>query len=67
MQALFNGSADTIQSAALIPLVTNEDSKQCLGLVAIGSNDAARFSADMDTHFLAHLAKVLTRVINLHL
>lgn len=67
MQALFNGSADAIQSAALMPLVTNEESKQCLGLVAIGSNDAARFSADMDTLFLAHLAKVLTRVINQHL
>ena len=67
MQSLFNGSADTIQSAALMPLVINEDSKQCLGLVAIGSKDAARFSADMDTLFLAHLAKVLTRVINQHL
>ena len=67
MQALFNDTADTIKSAALMPLVTAEDSKQCLGLVAIGSKDAARFSADMDTLFLAHLAKVLTRVINQHL
>ena len=67
MQALFNGSADSIQSAALMPLVTNHDSKQCLGLVAIGSKDASRFSADMDTLFLDHLSKVLTRVINQHL
>jgi uncharacterized protein YigA (DUF484 family) len=64
MQSLFKDSVDTIQSAALIPLVKNEDSKQCVGLVAVGSKDVARFSADMDTLFLAHLAKVLTRVIN---
>lgn len=67
MQALFNDSPESIQSAALLPMVTNEESEQCLGMVAIGSKDVLRFSADMDTLFLAHLARVLTRVINLHL
>lgn len=67
MQALFKETAGTIHSVALIPLLKDEDSKQCIGLVAIGSKDAKRFSADMDTLFLSHLAKVLTRVINLHL
>lgn len=65
-QALFDDAAESIESAALIPLVASDDSKQCLGLVAIGSKDVTRFSADMDTLFLAHLAKVLTRVINQH-
>ena len=67
MQALFNDSSESIKSVALIPLVTSEDSKECQGLVAIGSSDVMRFSADMDTLFLAHLAKVLTRIINQHL
>ena len=67
MQALFNATAETIKSVALIPLVTSEESKECQGLVAIGSSDVMRFSADMDTLFLAHLAKVLTRIINQHL
>jgi uncharacterized protein YigA (DUF484 family) len=67
MQALFKDSTESIKSVALIPLVTSEDSKECQGLVAIGSNDVMRFSADMDTLFLAHLAKVLTRIINQHL
>jgi len=67
MQALFNDTAEKINSVALIPLIKTEDSKQCMGLVAIGSKEASRFSADMDTLFLSQLAKVLTRVINLHL
>ena len=65
LQALFSDPA-SIQSAALMPLVSGKNNKQCLGLVAIGSKDVMRFSADMDTLFLAHLAKVLARVINLH-
>ena len=67
MQALFNDTAEKINSVALIPLIKDEDSKQCVGLVAIGSKETSRFSADMDTMFLSHLAKVLTRVINMHL
>ncbi|MGD8525828.1 MAG: DUF484 family protein [Thioalkalispiraceae bacterium] len=67
MQALFQDAAEKIQSVALLPLVYKEDSKQSIGLLAIGSSDGARFSADMDTLFLSHLAKVLTRVINQHL
>ena len=66
LQVLFSDPA-SIQSAALMPLISGENNKQCLGLVAIGSKDIQRFSADMDTLFLAHLSKVLTRVINQHL
>lgn len=66
-KALFDAAADKIHSVALLPLITADDSKQSIGLVAIGSKEATRFSADMDTLFLSHLAKVLTRVINHHL
>ncbi|MGD8927252.1 MAG: DUF484 family protein, partial [Thioalkalispiraceae bacterium] len=66
MQVLFNDAAESIKSAALMPLLTNKGNKECLGLVAIGSKDVTRFSADMDTLFLDHLAMVLTRMINQH-
>ena len=67
MQALFDDEAEPIGSVALLPLTLSDDSKQCLGLVAIGSFDEARFTADMDTLFLSHLARVFTRVINQHI
>lgn len=66
MQALFDDVAEQIHSVALVPLVTSESSKQCLGLLAIGSKDSHRFAADMDTMFLEHLGNVLTRVIKHH-
>ena len=33
------------------------------GLVAVGSSDAARYSSDMDTLFLQHLADVIQRLL----
>lgn len=64
IQALFKDAAESVNSAALMPLVGN---KECLGLVAIGSKDVTRFSADMDTLFLTHLSRVLTRMVNQYL
>jgi len=66
-QALFGDAAEHIKSVALLPLLNVGDNKICEGLIAIGSKDGQRFTKGMDTLFLAHLAKVLTRVINLHL
>ncbi|HEB87618.1 MAG TPA: DUF484 family protein [Gammaproteobacteria bacterium] len=67
VQALFNDAAEGIQSSALIPLLVNEQSRKCYGLLAIGSHDAGRFRADMGTLFLSHLGKVLARVLSQHL
>ena len=67
VEALFGDAAEGIQSAALIPLLLNEQSKKCYGLLAIGSHDAGRFRADMGTLFLSHLGKVLSRVLSQHL
>ncbi|MDR9437847.1 MAG: DUF484 family protein [Thiohalophilus sp.] len=67
LDALFNDYADVVRSAALIPLVESESSKQCVGLLAIGSQDPQRFRANMGTLFLSHLSHVLTRILKLHL
>ncbi len=67
VSALFADAAEGIQSAALIPLLVSEQSKKCYGLLAIGSQDAGRFRADMGTLFLSHLGNVLSRVLSQHL
>ena len=65
MHALF-GDAD-IQSASVIPLAKNKNSKNCYGIIAIGSYDPNRFRSDMGTLFLSLLGKVLTRILKRHL
>ncbi len=51
--------AGEIGSAALMPLSNGEE----LGLIAVGSSDANRYSTDMGTLFLSHIADVLVRLI----
>ncbi len=65
MQALFN-DAD-IQSAGIVPLAKDKNSKNCYGIIAIGSYDPQRFRADMGTLFLSLLGQVLTRILKRHL
>jgi len=65
MQALFD-DAD-IQSAGIVPLAKNQKSKNCYGIIAIGSYDPLRFRADMGTLFLSLLGQVLTRILKRHL
>jgi len=65
MQALFD-DAD-IQSAGVVPLAKEKDSKNCYGIIAIGSYDPQRFRADMGTIFLSLLGQVLTRILKQHL
>ncbi len=67
LDALFNDASEEIKSAALIPLVADDSSKRCLGLLAIGSTDSSRFRASMGTVFLSQLGKVLTRIIKMKL
>lgn len=63
LESLFSDEAGQIASAALIPLVTNEDSTTCYGLLAIGSHESDRFRADMGTLFLSQIGKILSRVL----
>lgn len=65
MQSLFD-DAD-IQSAGIVPLIQDDNSKHCYGIIAIGSYDPHRFRADMGTLFLSLLGKVLTRILMRHL
>ncbi len=67
LESLFNDDAGNIASAALIPLVENENSVSCYGMVAIGSHDRERFRADMGTLFLSQLGKILSRVLKNYL
>lgn len=66
LQALFTEGANEIASAALVPLVESDTSTHSYGMLAIGSQQADRFRADMGTQFLAHLGKIIARIIKNH-
>jgi uncharacterized protein YigA (DUF484 family) len=51
--------AGDVGSAALVPLGENGE----LGLVAVGSSDAGRYSSSMGTLFLSHIADVILRLL----
>ncbi len=51
--------AKDIGSAALMPLAASDE----LGLVAVGSSDANRYSNNMGTLFLTHIADVIVRLL----
>ena len=63
LESLFSDEAGYIGSAALIPLVESEKSSTCYGMLAIGSHEQDRFRADMGTHFLTQIGKILARVL----
>lgn len=68
LESVFNEEKGRIRSAALIPLIANDEpNAPALGLLAIGSLDKDRFRSDMGTLFLNQLGKVLTRVLSWHL
>ena len=48
-----------VGSAALMPLAKGEQ----LGLIAVGSSDANRYSSAMGTLFLSHIAEVIVRLL----
>ena len=51
--------ATDIGSAALMPLANGSE----LGLIAVGSSDANRYSGAMGTLFLGHVAEVIVRLL----
>jgi hypothetical protein len=61
-QLLFNERTEAIQSVACLPL----GHEPCAGLLAIGSEDANRFHADMATDYLSFLGEVFMRVLRYH-
>ena len=52
--------AGDVGSAALMPLVAGGEE---LGLVAVGSSDASKYSSNMGTLFLTHIADVVVRLL----
>lgn len=59
---LFTDSAEAIQSVVCLPL----GHEPCAGLLAIGSNDANRFHADMGTDYLRFLGEIFMRGLRQH-
>ncbi|QFU77126.1 DUF484 family protein [Halioglobus maricola] len=55
---LFPDAGD-VGSAALVPLVKNGQ----VGILAVGSSDANKYSSNMDTLFLSHIAEVVARLL----
>lgn len=51
--------AGDVGSAALMPLVNGTE----LGIIAVGSSDAGRYSSNMGTLFLTHIADVIVRIL----
>lgn len=55
---LFPDASD-IGSAALMPLCSSGE----LGLIAVGSSDAGKYSSNMGTLFLTHIADIIVRLL----
>lgn len=52
-------NAKEMGSAALMPLSNGSE----LGLIAVGSSDANRYSSNMGTLFLSHIADIMVRIL----
>ena len=59
LEYLFGPQAEDVNSTALIPI----RSEGVLGVLAIGSTDTDRFSADMGTEYLGRLGEVISRTL----
>ncbi|MFV2059897.1 MAG: DUF484 family protein [Gammaproteobacteria bacterium] len=64
LDSLFETRADDVSSAALIPLLDNNDTRICYGMLAIGSKDRNHFHAEMGTLFLSHLGKIVAILLS---
>jgi len=60
---LFGDNAETIQSAAIIPLIAGAN----LGLIGLGANQATRFSSAMGTDFLSQIGELVSASLAVHL
>ena len=60
---LFGDDADSINSAAVIPLSAGSE----LGLVGLGSRDEAKFQISMGTDFLIQIGELVSAALAVHL
>lgn len=60
---LFEGNANNIASAAIIPLIAGAN----LGLVGLGASDAERFNVSMGTEFLSQIGDLISASLAVHL
>lgn len=60
---LFDDKAESIKSAAVIPLVAGSN----LGLIGLGANNATRFNASMGTDFLSQIGELVSASLAVHL
>jgi len=60
---LFEDNAESIQSAAIIPLIAGSN----LGLIGLGSDQVTRFSSAMGTDFLSQVGELISASLAVHL
>lgn len=60
---LFNETAESIQSVAIIPLIGGSN----LGLIGLGANDSERFKSSMGTEFLTQVGELVSAALTVHL
>lgn len=63
LRFLFGDGGVDVKSCALLPLTD----MGCVGLLAIGSEDANRFNASMGTAFLRHVSEIVSNIVAPHL
>lgn len=63
LDIVFGSLSNSIKSAAIIPL---QQDGQVFGAIAIGSNNAQHFQANMGTIFLSHLGKMVSQALQLY-
>ncbi len=61
LELLFGKDADKVKSSALIPLISEQ--KQVHGLLALGSENTERFSAEQSTAYLDCLSQIVSQAL----
>ena len=61
---LFNDNSDSVLSAALVPIIGQQD---IIGMLAIGSYDISRFHPAMGTIFLTYIGEMIGRTLEPYL
>lgn len=64
LNLLFGKAADTVLSAALIPLrIDSRETAAPAGIIAVGSRDTQRFHASMGTVFVHYMGQLVSRAM----
>ena len=62
LTTVFGKSAEKVKSCALIPLKNSQE--KCMGLIALGSENTERFSAQQSTSYLDCLSQLLSQALS---